>query len=504
MPTTQTWNKLLLLIRFIFIFTTGYIHPDEFFQSPSPTATFIIPHYVNSTADPLLTTWEFTHPSPQRSMLIPLLVVGPSFYILRIINYIKAPALLYAPRIALFLSSLVVDSFADKVLNHELGKLLFRSLWPVILFHTRPFSNTTEAFMLTYCLYVTVCVVPSRGPKWYLYILLGAISSVGCFIRFTFPMFAWPGVWCAIFNQPMTSLKNNSFMNRLLVYITRLLFWLIGFVITSFTFVSFDTWYFSKQRGANIGWVIAPLNNLLYNMDVKNLAEHTLHARYLHALINMPMLYGPLYVVLACVYARNAFSTITSFFSFFTKWFVPNQSGKEELALVTVISGLGLISLAQHQEPRFLIPLTLPICMLAFAMHERKRINLGGTIRWIIVFSLAMCVFFGMLHQAGVLPSLFYLDTQKGHAIYHHTYMPPSYLLLGNKDIKIHDLGGGDVNGKLQSLLNELNQTRSDQDIFVVSGNDLGVECAAGERKNWPSLSTESWKTILAVCKVQT
>jgi phosphatidylinositol glycan class Z len=52
-------------------------------------------------------------------------------------------------------------------------------------------------------------------------------------------------------------------------------------------------------------FVLTPLNNILYNMDVENLKQHGLHPRYLHLLVNAPMLYGPLVVGgLSAVYGK--------------------------------------------------------------------------------------------------------------------------------------------------------------------------------------------------------
>lgn len=52
-------------------------------------------------------------------------------------------------------------------------------------------------------------------------------------------------------------------------------------------------------------FVLTPLNNLLYNMDVDNLKQHGLHPRYLHLLVNTPMLYGPLAIgALSAVYGK--------------------------------------------------------------------------------------------------------------------------------------------------------------------------------------------------------
>lgn len=42
------------------------------------------------------------------------------------------------------------------------------------------------------------------------------------------------------------------------------------------------------------GIVLTPLNNLVYNLNVDNLAKHGIHPRYTHLLINLPLLFGPL------------------------------------------------------------------------------------------------------------------------------------------------------------------------------------------------------------------
>lgn len=43
--------------------------------------------------------------------------------------------------------------------------------------------------------------------------------------------------------------------------------------------------------------VITPINNLLYNLNVDNLAQHGIHPRYTHFAINLPLLYGPLAIL---------------------------------------------------------------------------------------------------------------------------------------------------------------------------------------------------------------
>lgn len=55
--------------------------------------------------------------------------------------------------------------------------------------------------------------------------------------------------------------------------------------------------------------VITPLNNLLYNMNVDNLAQHGLHPRYTHFAINLPLLFGPL-AVFGFLYIPNVFAKV--------------------------------------------------------------------------------------------------------------------------------------------------------------------------------------------------
>lgn len=55
--------------------------------------------------------------------------------------------------------------------------------------------------------------------------------------------------------------------------------------------------------------VITPLNNLLYNMNTENLSLHGIHPRYTHFAINMPLLYGPLFIF-GFMYIPNAIAKI--------------------------------------------------------------------------------------------------------------------------------------------------------------------------------------------------
>ena len=63
---------------------------------------------------------------------------------------------------------------------------------------------------------------------------------------------------------------------------------------------------FEGDFKAQGNFVITPMNNLLYNLNVDNLAQHGIHSRFTHFAVNLPLLFGPL-AVFALVYLPNAF-----------------------------------------------------------------------------------------------------------------------------------------------------------------------------------------------------
>ena len=126
---------------------------------------------------------------------------------------------------------------------------------------------------------------------------------------------------------------------------------------------------------------------------------------------------------------------------------------------IIIWSGLILLSLAPHQEARFLLPLGLPLVLLygndfttavtaavhltGNSNHNQRQYyyNIGilicGAGTWVI-WTCSLGYFYNILHQGAVLPSLLHLShimmsqQQPNSAkaiIYYHTYMPPTFLL---------------------------------------------------------------------------
>lgn len=104
--------------------------------------------------------------------------------------------------------------------------------------------------------------------------------------------------------------------------------------------------------------------------------------------------------------------------------------------MANVIIPLLLLSIFPHQEPRFLLPLLLPIVFSTskyFSSHYMKDLK---CILPIWCFSnIIGFIFYGYLHQAGVTPMISYLfqdikDASNTYVIHSHTYSIPVGLLM--------------------------------------------------------------------------
>lgn len=166
--------------------------------------------------------------------------------------------------------------------------------------------------------------------------------------------------------------------------------------------------------------VITPLNNFLYNSDSVNLAQHGIHPRYQHFLVNLPQLLGPAFPLL--FFLRRAH---------FTR------------ILVSALSGIALLSLFPHQEARFLIP-AVPLILSSIQLPS-LRFKKAWISIWII-FNLVLGVLMGVYHQGGIVPVQMHIAKTSDpvtHAFWWKTYSPPTWLLNGkNENLTTVDLMG--------------------------------------------------------------
>ena len=215
------------------------------------------------------------------------------------------------------------------------------------------------------------------------------------------------------------------------------------------------------------GLTLTPITSLLYNLDPTNLAAHGLHPHWQHALVNAPVMFGP--AALLLLVSAGVMALGRTLNALRRGWGKSSRVAREEpateaaynnskpseaspsspsgdalstvlplatpcglgaLCLGIVLCGLGGLSLAAHQEPRFLAPLLLPcvilcvLIMLPTSQIPPAAANGSPAVpahvpRWScrsisavafaclwVVFNVSAGAFFGGLHQAGLTSAL--------------------------------------------------------------------------------------------------
>ena len=281
--------------------------------------------------------------------------------------------------------------------------------------------------------------------------VFGLILTAGVFNRPTFLIFAFvPSLWWII--NVVRCLSNSviKFLSQIYVTlasaaITFAIFCFVDSVFYSFKARSVDneeicnlqisslltdlgiclpfdmnTIYCLRKVFSNC-FVLTPWNFIQYNSISSNLAEHGIHPFYLHICVNMPLLFGPLMFYIfksfpACmksilIYLRSLqfiFSSTNS--SQINKTNIVNNSGRvgSTSILLFIVVLVAIFSIFPHQEPRFLIPL-LPLIVI-FTVISTKSLSKIFIIVFII-FNITLAILFGILHQGGLLPCLFKIQT---------------------------------------------------------------------------------------------
>jgi len=246
---------------------------------------------------------------------------------------------------------------------------------------------------------------------------LSFLSILGTFNRITFPAFL---VVPAVQLVPQLLVKP---LRIPIIALSGMLFLVIA--------ITADTEYYSsirpRFRDLYANAVFTPWNNLIYNMDPSNLAEHGLHAFWQHAIANLPQLIGPAYPLL----------------------FI---SSRKSTIFWSAIVGIAVLSCFSHQEPRFLLP-TVPLLLSSIRLPQRYARS------WIaawIAFNAFAGVLFGIYHQGGVVPAQIWISRQSdvSQVLWWKTYSPPRWLLDGqNSHVITTDLMGMDAEDMLEKLI---------------------------------------------------
>jgi GPI mannosyltransferase 4 len=407
---------LLVVCRvFVAPFLPGYVHPDEFFQG-GQELWFGCPPF---------TPWEFETQHALRSVIPPTIMtwLPLRFYAWMLgektMSTLSGGEILVVPRIFCgILSVLTVDASVWHMMpssrkNVPTVVLIMASAWPSWVMLNRPFSNALETMLLVLLLLVT-----SQPHRYINNLAAGMICALGLFTRFTFTFVSFP-IMLRYIADMTTFCMNKALLGLILVG--------IGFLGTATGVIYADVVYY---KGAD-KWTsyITPWNALLYNSKVENLQDHGLHPRWTHALVNMFLLYGPLAAIFYVFLGKR----IASLFikeKRVDMGVAVAQARIRSTSFWTVLSGLGFLSLAPHQEPRFLLPLLVPLAILS-------KPQLSSSSSWVlsiwILFNIILLFLYGILHQGGVLPSLLATAAHDKPAgapravFYYHTYMPPTF-----------------------------------------------------------------------------
>nr|XP_051674911.1 GPI mannosyltransferase 4 [Oryctolagus cuniculus]XP_051674912.1 GPI mannosyltransferase 4 [Oryctolagus cuniculus]XP_051674913.1 GPI mannosyltransferase 4 [Oryctolagus cuniculus] len=458
MAARGLWGGLSLLrVLWCLLPQTGYVHPDEFFQSPEVMAEDILG--LQATRP-----WEFYPSSSCRTVVFPLLTSGSTFWLLRLWEElglrpgrVSGYALLVGPRLLLTALSFALDGAVYHLAprwgaDRWNALVLLSGSYVILVFYTRTFSNAIEGLLFT-CLLMLVppqaarshtLKTPAPGPRWHSW-LLGSIVAAGFFNRPTFLAFAL----VPLFLWGSRGAMNPGFKSL----IWKALLLLPGMALTAMVFVASDSWYFSSlSRSSTL--VLTPVNFLHYNLDPHNLARHGTHARLTHLAVNGFLLFGVLHAQ-ALWAAWQQLQVCLQAFAQVGLWRRLGAHGllssPRSSLLLLYFTPLALLSAFSHQEARFLIPLLVPVVLLC--SPRTQPVPWKGAL---VLFNALGALFFGCLHQGGLVPSLQYLE-QVVHApvlpsvptrytlLFTHTYMPPQHLLhlpsLGSP-VKVVDMGG--------------------------------------------------------------
>ena len=91
-------------------------------------------------------------------------------------------------------------------------------------------------------------------------------------------------------------------MNSSQIFNFRVASLLPGFLLTFLSFLLFDSLYYGHLTLHKLwhltmdwaDWKCTPVNFVMYNVVPGNLDKHGTHPLYLHALVNLPILFGPM------------------------------------------------------------------------------------------------------------------------------------------------------------------------------------------------------------------
>lgn len=205
----------------------------------------------------------------------------------------------------------------------------------------------------------------------------------------------------------------------------------------------------------------------------------------MHSLVNLQVLFGPIAIIAVATGLFSARGLFTPYPSRTAKVVVDEGKGKGKgkgnmptlkkrstgpgVVTITVtkraavvragllasaLSGVAALSIAPHQEPRFLLPAGIGLVTLAAPTLWRQ----GKAVWWLwCAFNLGLGGFYAFVHQAGVIPSLMGHATSPAHhhLVYYASYMPPRSM-AGSRGSTVYDFHKAETLEELSAMFTPL------------------------------------------------
>lgn len=486
---------ILVLLRFLFTILPqrGYIHPDEFFQNVEVIAGDIFSIDVSKT-------WEFDPKFPIRNIFVPKMILGPPLHFIQFFNpyfkhYVgidlKTPYyLLVIPRLFICFLSLINDFCLYRICvlygqNFRHRLTIFASSYVVFVYCCRSFSNTFETILFSMLLLIVaetmqksdkviyhneflkekyekaattvekvkIFKLSTHLPQHSLnnVIILATIVVVGIFNRPTFVCFAFAPIFFWLHRGlGSTVVGFKDFHFRIFTFI------MCG-VPSALLLILVDSGYYGYITMADVeslqiswdNWVVTPLNFLRYNSDTGNLKKHGLHPRWLHVVVNVPLLFNVLGILAIIMLSVNAYRFVRGQYSK-----LPRIQSITGLMMFSLVIPIAVLSYFPHQEARFIVPVVVPLIYLFGNYLYSNEIEGRFTRKWKFIFryvwyliNILLAIFFGLIHQGGIYPlaKSIHHDIKKAsnygqhtYVVTTHSYSIPTYLLQLESTTKVY------------------------------------------------------------------
>ncbi|XP_035793410.1 GPI mannosyltransferase 4-like [Anopheles albimanus] len=493
---------ILCFLRIVLVFVPqlGYLHPDEFFQSVEVVAG-------DEYGLEVTRSWEFNSTFPVRSMAVSYLGLKIPFACLRFlsmytnyylgINLRGSYVTLVFPRLLMVALSFVNDWSLYRIcrsygLQYQFRLLTLASSYVMLVYATHTFSNSIEMALCSLLLYiVSDCMIHSNTiiyqrefleekyraaqrtvEKVRFYklkmslpshslnhcFLMATLCVVGVFNRPTFLLFGMPLVFHWMLRGMGTrTVSFTDFNMRIFIFVLSALPALIVCILIDSIYYGYLTLAELERQDVGINnFVVTPVNFIRYNIVSENTGQHGVHPFYTHLLINIPLLYNVLGVIailsLLLMMYRFAANEYTS---------LPRAQSFVGLMLSAIFFPVICLSLINHQEARFLIPITVPLVLLhapklqagltsSYPFKVPSRLKdflyhnvLGPSVSpkyllklWYTA-NVVLTLFYGFLHQGGVYQMADYFSRQVDirsadvhlHLVTSHIYSMPQCFL---------------------------------------------------------------------------